>query len=90
MLVVRERHRRIAAHRHEDVRKLRTAEQSGSVGRNRMGMAGRLAMRQHGPAALAGDRLQVLRNGLDRNHQNVALPVHDNLRNMSLKIMDGE
>jgi hypothetical protein len=76
VFIMRERHRRITAHRHEDGRKPGVAEQRGSFGCNRMGMAGRLAVRQDDPATFAADRLQVLRDGLNGNSQNVAPPVH--------------
>jgi hypothetical protein len=89
VLVVRERHWGITAHRHEDGPKRGVAKQCRAFVRNGMGMVSGLAVREDDPAALAVDGLQVLRDGSDRNNQNVALPVHEILRVLSLKKNNG-
>ena len=44
--------------------------------RDRVGVAGGLAVREDDAAAVAGDRLGVLRDGVDGDEQDVALADH--------------
>jgi hypothetical protein len=75
VLRVLQRHRIEAGH-HQEYVELCVAVQRRAVGSDGVGMAGDFAVGQHDSTTIAADRIEPYRGGLDRDNQDVALPVH--------------